>query len=169
MAITREKKGIILEKMTNVARTAKAIVFVHFKGFSVANTNALRRGLRESGVGYTVAKKTLVRKALGEGKITGEMPEMAGEIAVAYLKEGESDIIAPARTVHEFVKKFKENLAIVGGVFEGRFMNREEMVGIATIPSIEVLRGQFVNLINSPIQGFVMALSEVAKKREASN
>lgn len=169
MAITREKKATILEKMSNVARTARSIVFVHFKGFSVAHTNALRRGLRQSGVGYTVAKKTLVRKALGEANIVGEVPEMAGEIAVAYLKEGEADTIAPARTIHEFVKKFKENLAIVGGVFEGRFMNREEMVAIATIPSIEVLHGQFVNLINSPIQGFVMALSEVAKKREAGN
>ena len=44
-------------------------------------------------------------------------------------------------------------------------MNREEMVSIAQIPGLKTLQAQFVNLINSPIQGFVMALSEIAKKK----
>lgn len=169
MAITREKKGMILEKVGAIAKAAKTIVFVRFRGLPVSETNAMRRDLRGSGVGYTVAKKTLVRKALGDAGVAGEMPVLDGEVALAYLGEGEGDVLVPARTVYEYVKKFKENLAIVGGVFGGRFVGRDEMVGIATIPPLPMLRGQFVNLINSPIQGFVMALSEVAKKRGTGN
>ena len=41
------------------------------------------------------------------------------------------------------------------------------MISIASIPTLQVLYGQFVNLINSPIQGFAMVLSEIAKQKEA--
>ena len=45
-------------------------------------------------------------------------------------------------------------------------MNREKMLSIAQIPAPQILRGQFVNLINSPIQSFVIALGKIAEKRE---
>ena len=44
-------------------------------------------------------------------------------------------------------------------------MNREEMNDIAVIPPLEVLYSQFVNIINSPIQGFVVALDQIAKQK----
>lgn len=163
MAINKAKKGEILKKVEDIAKNAESIAFVHFKGMTVADTTAMRKALRSAGVGYTVAKKTLVRKALEKGGYEGEMPTLDGEIALAYGK----DAIAPAREVYQFAKKFKENLAIVGGIFKGVFKGRSEMMDIALIPPTPVLHGQFVNLINSPIQRFVIALSEVAKKKSA--
>jgi len=75
------------------------------------------------------------------------------------------DKIDSAREVLQFQKKFDKKLSIVGGVFEGRFMNQAEMTEIALIPSQHSLYAQFVNLINSPIQGFVMALDAIASKK----
>jgi ribosomal protein L10 len=72
---------------------------------------------------------------------------------------------SPAREVYEFQKKYKNSISILGGVFEGKFMDMEAMVSVAQIPGLKTLQAQFVNLINSPIQGFVMALSEIAKKK----
>jgi large subunit ribosomal protein L10 len=93
------------------------------------------------------------------------MPELEGEIAVAYQAEKAGDILAPAREVYSFVKKFKDSLSIVGGVFEGKYIGKEDMVSIATIPGRQVLIGQFVNLINSPIQGLVISLDKIAEKK----
>jgi ribosomal protein L10 len=59
-------------------------------------------------------------------------------------------------------------LKIIGGVFGGKFVDGKTMLGIATIPSREILLGQFVNIINSPIQGLVMALDQIAKKHESA-
>ncbi len=125
----------------------------------------LRKKLRDNGVGYKVAKKTLLKRALESEKIEGDMPSLDGEVAIAFAK----DLIAPAREVYSFQKDHKENISILGGVFEGKFMNKEAMMSIATIPPIKVLYGQFVNLINSPIQRFAVVLDQIAAKRESAN
>lgn len=162
MAISKDKKKVILEGLRSVMKDASTIVFVNFKGLKVNDAVKFRKDLKKQDVGYVVAKKTLMGIALGEQKVEGDMPELAGEVAIAYGK----DQIAPAREVYEFSKKNKGIMTIVGGVFEGKFVTAEKMISIASIPSMQTLRGQFVNLINSPIQGFVMAASEIAKKKQ---
>lgn len=160
MAITKAKKQDILAKLETVKNDSDSIVFVSFKGLPVADTTAMRAALREQGVGYFVAKKTLMKRAF-DGAFTGEMPELDGEIAVAYS----TDAIAPAQNVKTFAEKYKDNLAIAGGIFQGVYKSREEMTEIASIPSLQVLRGMFVNVINSPIQGLAVALNALAEKK----
>lgn len=160
MAITKAKKQDILARLEDIKNTSDSIVFVSFKGLPVGETTAMRRKLREEGVGYFVAKKTLMARAFGEA-FEGEMPTLEGEVAVAYS----ADAIAPAQNVKEFAGKFKDNIAIVGGVFQGVFKNKEEMTEIASIPPLQVLRGMFVNIINSPIQGLVIGLNAIAEAK----
>lgn len=163
MAITKEKKKEIYEKINNAIKDSSSMVFVNFHGLSVSNTTSLRKGLRENEVDYVVAKKTIIKRALEGSKTEGELPDLDGELALAYGK----DLLAPAREIHGFQKKHKKNIQILGGVFEGKYMSQEEMTNIATIPPLEVLRAQFVNLINSPIQQLVVALDQVANTKEA--
>lgn len=161
MAISKQKKGEIVEKLEKALKGAKSLVFVNFHGLKVSDTTALRRELKSEGVSYQVSKKTLTKRVLDSEKFTGTQPELTGELAMAW---GE-DEIAPARGVYNFAKKFPEALKILGGVFGGKYMTGAEMTEIASIPSIEVLRGKFANIINSPIQRFAIALGEVAKKK----
>ncbi|MBI2065844.1 MAG: 50S ribosomal protein L10 [Candidatus Zambryskibacteria bacterium] len=161
MAITRAKKGEVVDKLKNAFKNAKSLVFVNFKGLTVGNTTDMRRKLKGEGVSYTVAKKTLTKRVLEDAKYDGDIPELPGELSLAW---GE-DLVAPAREIYAFQKKFKDNLNILGGVFEGRYMSKQEMEGIAMIPTLEVLRGKFVNVINSPIQRWVIALGQIAEKK----
>ena len=161
MAISKQKKEEIVDKLTGAFKSAKALVFVNFKNLSVGNTTEMRRGLKDEGVSYTVAKKTLTRRALGDQKFEGEMPELSGELAIAWSE----DLTAPARGVWNFGKKFPGTLKILGGVFEGKYMSSTEMEEIALIPGLDVLRGKFVNIINSPLQRCAIALNEIAKSR----
>ncbi len=164
MAITKAKKQEVIEKIAESVKDAASVVFVHFKGLSVGDTSAMRKSLREGGVGYYVAKKTLIRKALSEAGYTGTMPELPGEIALAWSKD---DATQAARDVFEHGKKHKGALSIMGGIFDGAFTDAAGMNAIALIPSVPVLRGMFVNVINSPIQGFVIALDKIAEKKAA--
>jgi len=64
------------------------------------------------------------------------------------------------------LKELKDNLSIVGGIFDGSYAEREMMVSIASIPPLQTLYGQVVNLINSPLQGLVLALNAIAEKKQ---
>lgn len=159
MAITKAKKQDILAKLETIKKDSDSIVFVKFKGVTVKDTTLMRRKMREAGVGYFVAKKTLMKRVF-QG-YEGEMPELEGEIAVAYS----TDPIAPAQNVKEFATKFKDSIAIVGGIFQGVFKNKEEMTEIASIPPLQTLRGMFAQLLNSPRQRFAVVLSKVSETK----
>jgi len=162
MAITKGKKKDILEKLKGVT-DKNSVVFLNFHGLPVNETAEVRRKLRESGVSYFVAKKSLVKKAFGDTSISGEIPQLDGELALAYA----DDLIAPAREVFSFQKKYADKVTILGGVFEKAYFSKVQMEEIAKIPSQDTLRGMFVNVINSPIQGLVLALNAIAEKKQA--
>jgi large subunit ribosomal protein L10 len=160
MAITKEKKQTILARLTEVKNDSESIVFVKFNGMPVQDSTAMRADLRTEGVGYFVAKKTLMKRAFA-GAYEGEMPALDGEIAVAYS----ADAITPAQKIQEYTTKYKDNLSIAGGIFQGVYKDAAEMTEIATIPALPVLRGMFLNVINSPIQGLVLGLNAIAEKK----
>ncbi|MDB5225565.1 MAG: rplJ [Candidatus Adlerbacteria bacterium] len=161
MAITKEKKNEIVAKVEGIASRAKTLVWVQFKGLSVAQQTEMRKALRAQDIGYVVAKKSLVARGLEASKFEGTMPALEGEIAMAY---GE-DELAPAREIAVFVKKFGETLAFAGGVFGGKFVDKTGITAIASIPGMDALRAQFVQLINSPLQRFAVVLNAQAEKQ----
>lgn len=161
MAITKAKKQDILGKIEASLKDAVSIVFVRFNKLSVADTSAMRKALKGEGTGYYVAKKTLMKRVLKDMGFSGELPTLDGEVALAWST---TDATAPARGIYEHGKKH-EGLTILGGVFEGAYQDAEKMKAIATIPALPVLRGMFVNVINSPIQSFVIALDKIREKK----
>jgi len=164
MAITKQKKAEIIEKLQGIISKATSLVFVQFKGLNANDTANLRKDFRGKGLGYMVAKKTLLKRALSAKKINGEIPELGGEIAVAYGDM--DDALAPSREVYAFHRGHKESFIIAGGVFEGAYRNAKEMMNIATIPGREVLLGQIAALLNSPVQRFAVALKQIAEKKQ---
>lgn len=161
VAITKEKKKEIVANLEKILKDFKSIVLVNFHKLSVKDASEIRRSLKKENIGYVVAKKTLLKKALGDSKITGDQPALPGELAVAF---GE-DVVAPARSVYGFQKKLDGRLSILGGIFDGEYKSQAEMLSIASIPSLEILRGMFVNVINSPIQRLAIALGRIAEKK----
>lgn len=163
MAITKAQKSDILAKVSAALADAVSVVFVRFNKLTVADTTAMRKSLKGEGVSYFVAKKTLLKRALSDAGYEGTLPELPGEVAIAWSAD---DATAPARGIHAHSKKH-EGLSLLGGVFEKKFMDAAGITAIATIPSLPVLRGMFANVINSPRQRFAVALGEVAKKKPA--
>ncbi|HEU5114916.1 MAG TPA: 50S ribosomal protein L10 [Candidatus Paceibacterota bacterium] len=161
MPISKDKKKELVSELETVFKGSKGAVFVGFKGLKVNDANRMRMGFRAQGVDYVVAKKTLLNRALDAAKIEGVKPEMAAEVAVAYS----ADNLSPSREVGSFLKKNKDMLQILGGIFEGKFISKADVLAYSSIPDKKTLYAQVVNLINSPIQRFVIATSEIAKKK----
>ena len=170
MAITRQKKEETVAKVAAITKSAKTLVFASFKGLTVAEQNELRKAFRPLGVGYTVAKKSLLNLALKAAGYKGEAPELQGEIALAYAPADfsagntKNDELAGPRELAVYVKKFGEHLAFAGGVFGGKFVGKDEITSIAAIPGIDELRARLVQLINSPRQRLAVVLNARADK-----
>ncbi len=159
MLLKSKKEDIVKDLVTSI-ESSQSVVFVNFHGIKAGDETSLRRDLRDKGVNYRVSRKTLLKRAM-EGKAEGSMPELGGEVAIAYA----DDLIAPAREIYAFQKTHKGSLNILGGIFEGKFVDGAKMTEIAMIPGREVLYAQFVNLINSPIQRFAVVLDQIASKK----
>ncbi len=150
----------MIKDLEGAIKGSESLVFVNFHGLKVSDETQLRRSLREQGVSYKVSRKTLLKRAL-EGKATGEIPELGGEVAIAYSK----DETAPAREVYNFQKTHKGMLNILGGIFGGKFVSGAFMMELGTLPTKEVLLSKLAFLFKSPIQRLALAMSEVAKTK----
>jgi large subunit ribosomal protein L10 len=161
--LKKSKKAEMIKELEGAIKESKSLVFVNFHGLKVSDETMLRRELRSGGVGYKVSRKTLLSRALA-GKAEGELPELKGEVAIAYSK----DEIASPREVYNFQKAHKASgamLSILGGIFEGKFIDASKMIELAMIPSREILLSKLAFLLKSPIQRLAIAVNEVAKKK----
>jgi len=159
MPITRQKKEEILKELEGDFKDSKIIIFVNFHGLGVSLTNKLRRLLREINAKYLVAKKTLIKKALGSVNLLENVPKMEGEIALVVSKD---DPLAPAKILDKFIKENKL-LAFIGGVYDGKYIDSKTIKEIASIPSREILFGKLVYVIVSPQRGLVVTLNGVIR------
>ena len=175
MPISKNKKAEIIKQLSKRVGSSETVVFVNFHSLPVGQTTELRRQLRERGVGYTVVKKTLIRRAFEVSgcTIAGAWPDLNGEVALTYLTGLGGDPIAPAKGIHEFQSAagglMKEGLRILGGVFQGAFASAETMMSIAAIPPREVLYARLANLFNSPLHRLVVALDQITRVKHDAN
>lgn len=161
MAINKQKKAELIVEMNEMVKGAATMVFVSFKGLSVNRTIIMRKKLHTENVGYRVTKKTLLKRVCAEQNIAGDFPEALSELAVVYG----TDQLTPASLVYEFTKEYKGKLDIIGGVFDGKFVTKAEMLEIATIPPREVLLSKIAFLLQSPMQRLAIAVNEVSKTK----
>jgi large subunit ribosomal protein L10 len=162
---TRAQKQAIVSDLASAIKGSVSSVFLTFKGFTVADEYAMRRELTAQGVKYYITRKSLMKRAAKDAGISGDLPELKESVAVAHLTTDNDDLTLAPRLLYGYVTKFKDKLKMVAGIIDGKFVSGEEITQIATIPPVPVLRGMFVNVINSPIQGFVVALSKIAEKK----
>lgn len=162
MPFTKQQKGEVIEKLKKIFSDSTSVVFVNFHGFSVSDSQKIRRSLKEKTLGFLVTKKTLLKKALESLNLSGQVPALDGEVAIAFG----NDPVLPAKGIAEFAKENEGKLKILGGIFEAAFVDSSRMEELAKIPSRQELLGMLLNIINAPIQGLVIALNEITKSRK---
>lgn len=115
----------------------------------------MRETLKKDKCRIEVVKKTLLDIVLKDKKIKAVRNKFAGEVALIF---GFEDEVAPAKIIHQFSLK-NENIKILGGIFEDKFVGKEEIIALAKLPSKQELYAKVVGTINAPISGFVNVLN----------
>jgi large subunit ribosomal protein L10 len=165
MLTTRQQKEQVVKKLSEDLGQAKSVVVSSFTSLSVNQDQGLRSDLREAGVGYSVVKKTLLKKALAGAKLDNlELAEVKGNVTVALA----SDEIGAAKILHKFSKDH-EGLSIVGGYLESKLVDGGMIASLASLPSKEELIAKTLATINAPVQNFVGVLGGVTRLVYALN
>lgn len=152
---TKKQKKEIVADLSEKLKSSKAAVFSDFKGLLVKDMMALRKELRKEKIDFKVAKKTLIGLALKDAKIDADVKSMEGQLAVAISSEDE---VAAAKIMAK-VAKGNENLKILGGILEMKFLEKEEIMALSKLPSKEELLAKLVGTLNAPVSGFVNVLA----------
>jgi len=161
MALTKEKKGEILDRLKKEIKESSIVLFVNFHGLTTALNRELRKLLKDINAKYLVAKKTLIKKSLEEAKIEGQTPGLEGELALVFSSK-DQDVTASARILQQFGKDHEE-IKMLGGIMKNVFLEKEAVFRLASLPSKEVLISQFINVINAPRKGLVVTLNGVMR------
>ena len=157
-----ESKKAVVEALTGKIKEATSVVFVDYKGISVAQDTELRKQFREAGVEYSVVKNTLTNFAT---KNVGYdfSAVLNGTTAMASTT---GDPIAPARIVCEYAKKNKLPLAIKGGVVEGSVLSADQLNGFGELPSKNALVASVLGTFLAPISSLAFVLDQVRIQKE---
>ena len=157
-----ESKKVVVEALTGKIKEATSVVFVDYKGITVAQDTALRQQFREAGVEYSVVKNTLTRFATKN--VGYDFDEVLNGTTAMASTTG--DPIAPARIVCEFAKKNKNVLSIKGGVVEGSVLSADQLNGFGELPSKNALVASVLGTFLAPISSLAFVLDQIREQKE---
>ena len=166
MAVTKQQKAEILTELKDKMSKAKSIMFAHYIGMTVSDVSELRSTLKKGNAEMKVAKKNLMRIAAKESNLPEPPDEqLDGPVACIFSFE---DPLTGGQIAFKFAKTHKQ-VELIGGIWEGKLISKEEAVAIAQIPGREALLGMFMAMCQGPLSSFARGLSELAKQKEAAS
>jgi len=172
--VDRNQKSELVASLHEKFLQAGVVAVVQNKGLTVAEMTNLRRKILAAGASFKVTKNRLTRLALAGTKFEGISDLFTGPTAIAVSP----DPVAAAKVVAEFAKT-NDKLVILGGALPGSVFDADGVKALATLPSLDELRGKLLGMIQTPatrIAGVLQApggqvarvLSAYAKKDEAA-
>ncbi|HPT08747.1 MAG TPA: 50S ribosomal protein L10 [bacterium] len=157
MPKSKVQKGEILRDLDEKIKKSKSIVFASFDALEVKDNEELRHNLKQEKGEYYVSKKTLLDLAFKNNKLEGfDIKNLPGKVAAIFAYEDE---ISPAKVVFNFRKTHDGKIDFVGGILDGKVLNKEEIEKIAVLPGRQELYAKLVGSMNAPISGFVNVLA----------
>ena len=141
----RSQKQALVATLHQDLGDTVCVVVTHQIGLTVAEVTRLRQQMRSAGAGYRVTKNRLARRALEGTPFENLAPLFTGPTAIAFSR----DPVAAAKAAVEFANR-NDKLTIVGGGLSGQTLDVAGVKALATLPSLDELRGKIIGLINAP-------------------
>ena len=143
----RSEKNNFVKKMKEELSSSSSLIVSHYAGLSVDETDNLRKEMRDNGAKFKVTKNRLTKIALTDTPFESIADLFNGPTAIAYS----SDPVAPAKVSVNFEKKY-ENFKIIGGSYDGEKIDLNKINFLASLPSLDQIRGKILGLLQAPAQ-----------------
>ncbi|MGE0597510.1 MAG: 50S ribosomal protein L10 [Hyphomonadaceae bacterium] len=141
----RAQKAETVEALKGVFSGAGIVVVGHYSGLTVADMTTLRTRLRQAGAGLKVVKNRLVKRAIDGTPHEAGAHLFTGPTAIAYS----ADPIAATKVAVQYAKE-KEHFVLLGGLFGAQVLDSKGVQALATLPSLDELRGKIIGLVQAP-------------------
>ena len=151
----RSQKADAVAQLSEVFAQSGVVVVTRNLGLSVEQSTELRSKMREAGATYKVAKNRLAKLALKDTDYAGLDEYLTGPTALGYSE----DPVAAAKAVVEFAKT-TDKIEIVGGSMGAQKLDEAGVKALASMPSLDELRGTIVGLVNAPATKVVRTIKE---------
>ncbi|MXP11101.1 50S ribosomal protein L10 [Pseudoblastomonas halimionae] len=155
----RSQKTDAVAQLNEVFNEAGVVVVTRNLGLSVAESTDLRAKMREAGATYQVAKNRLAKIALKDTDYAGIDEYLTGPTALAYSE----DPVAAAKAVVEFAKS-NDRIEVVGGSMGSQVLDEAGVRSLASMPSLDELRGTLIGLVNAPATKIAQVVNAPANK-----
>jgi large subunit ribosomal protein L10 len=156
--MNRDQKAAVVEEVAAQIQEAEAVFAVDYRGISVPQAAELRVKLNEAGARFRVVKNTLTLLAADRAGADSLKEVLDGPTAFTFVTAEDGDVALAAKALAQF-KREHELLEFKGGVMGGEVLTAEQIGEIARLPAKDVLHGQLVGVIASPITGLVRGLN----------
>ncbi|MEE4200983.1 50S ribosomal protein L10 [Erythrobacter sp.] len=155
----RSQKAEAVAQLNDVFKEVGVVVVTRNLGLTVDQSTELRSKMREAGASYKVAKNRLAKLALKDTDYTGIDEFLTGPTALAWS----SDPVAAAKAAVDFAKS-NDKLEIVGGSMGTQVLDEAGVKALASMPSLDELRGTIVGLVNAPATKIAQVVNAPANK-----
>jgi len=152
--MNREEKAAAIAEIATEIQESSAVFAVDYRGISVPQAAELRAKLRESDTRFRVVKNTLTERAADEVGAEALKALLEGPTALAFVR---GDAAAAAKAIADYARA-TDLLPFKGGVMDGAALDPDQIRAISRLPSREVLYGQLVGIVASPISGLARTL-----------
>jgi large subunit ribosomal protein L10 len=153
--VNREQKATAIAEIATHIDESQAIFAVDYRGISVAQVAELRAKLREADASFKVVKNSLTERAADEVGASELKPFLRGPTALTFVR---GDAALAAKAVADYARA-TQLLPFKGGLMDGSEVDADQIRAISRLPSREVLYGQLVGMVASPLNGLVRTLS----------
>jgi large subunit ribosomal protein L10 len=153
--VKRSEKKEFVQKLKDELDSSSSVIVAHYSGLTVAESQELRSEMRNNGAKFKVTKNRLAKLAIEQTQFKDMADLFTGPTAIAYS----DDPVAPAKVAVNFDKKF-EKFKVIGGGYDGEKINLDKINFLATLPSMDQLRGKIVGLISTPAQKVATLMKE---------
>ncbi len=155
----RSQKTEAVAELNKVFNEVGVVVVTRNLGLTVDQSTDLRGKMREAGASYKVAKNRLAKLALKDTDYTGIEEYLSGPVGLAWSE----DPVAAAKAAVDFAKS-NDKLEIVGGSMGATVLDEAGIKALASMPSLDELRGKIVGLINAPATKVAQVVNAPAAK-----
>jgi large subunit ribosomal protein L10 len=156
--MNREQKAAAIEEVAGQIQEAEAVFAVDYRGISVPQAAELRTRLTEAGARFRVVKNTLTERAADQAGAESLKEVLEGPTAFTFVLADGGDVALAAKALATF-RREHDVLAFKGGLMNGEVLSVEQMEALSRLPARDVLHGQLVGMIASPITGLVRGLN----------
>ena len=155
--MNKEQKAAAVAEIADQISGSDAVFAVDYRGITVAGVGELRTKLRESDTTFRVVKNTLTERAADQADAEPLKAHLEGPTALAFVQ---GDAAAAAKAIADFQRASGgEILPFKGGLMNGEALDASQITAISKLPSREVLYGQLVGMIASPITGLARGMN----------